>query len=1464
MGIENRPYVGSWRLGREQLVQYTPDALVYLNGDISIPGCPKCNGKINIQQFLTEVTVDAGVDPGAASASFTLSVPVHYNEAFARDAKFILHPGLEVQVYTRGYFPVKGLYSNTGDPDSNSFTDETGLDSSPQNRLGDGLLGNNIEDVLSYPYYHTFRGVVVQVANSYSSGVQSITVQCQSLLHFWSYQPVSTNAGLFGARPLNSRLKTSLVGHNFTGMHPYEIMYTLHRDWSGAAGGVAFVMGSETNQQARSSVLDGTSLYDLYTEYWRQRFRSNEVKLRLHGATGALFNTAQAVFLGNTSSRSLTKLLRGRFGHTKGAEPEVLRRAQVVGLANPDVLESLKFVRAARPQGSTDDPQMDINLVEMQAFVTNIPQLGQVNLFESSYESKMNIAQKVAQVTGFEFYQDVDGDLVFKPPFYNLDTSESRVYRIEDIDLISINFNESEPAATYVTIQGGAIKNMQGHGLENEWGVRGQFIDYRLVAKYGWRGEDLETNYLADRKSMFFAAINRLDVLNAPMNKATITIPIRPEIRPGYPVYIPYLDAFYYIQGLSHSFNVGGSCTTNLDLVGKRAKFYAPGDPTRDGVEAIDLGNLTAPQKPLKIVDGLGQPRLSGFPNVVMALDPSQVNPLFFMVGSGLDLIDNPYTLQGILRIATSEEFKILGFPEGGQDGPLYTMTIGDNLRKELYFDFGYSGNAENEAIPTGAVNLRRAAIKFAEKQQEINESLETRQEKIKEIRDKIAQLQIERRDQSQDMNDPLKAQRVEEIDRELGGYQGGTIPNSALRGLNRTSAAGKRRIALLTTGLEGELGKMIAEYESSRASFMDYLDQETQIGIGFLIRIVEQIGEAYARSIGHDAYKDFTSTVNLLDLLSESKAIMTNGKLPGSYRYYSASHPIPDNQGQQKLHFKQNVEGGSTVSLTDAPLENGGAPIDGYLASSRIVAREGGIKPEAELTSNHRPQRGIAVLTGTSTEPVKVLATNEIKELTFAVHNADLRRRASSTRRRNQVISVKNSLLTVWRKEVKLLAKRAYLSGDNTLSINGAFQSWYVDISSKVDAAARLAREMAKEGDADFGPFAVPLPDFPDIAEPESISIRGKLLPVTTIPGDLNLKDQGGDITYPSSPSDSTEVFWKRAAQDYGSKVFQSFLTAKKSWEAIWQTQFEGRVNSLFNSALISKFNLTALSPEREKQQVTALNTKSIQSPIFPVSDAKGYEVIGSYRYGRGISIEPNGVYDVIRAQDPLSFVNREDVEAALTQIVQENGIASDLEARIIKQLQQNMTDSQILDYGMAVQKDGEPLSLDLGLANFFATKNKEGVMKVPLANAAYSLADISLPGSKHVCQCKAAEADVLLSNVGVANFVQLALPEGVDVESLDNITKWQISASTFSGIDWEQSQRALRGEGVDRAGGAPTINAGRNLFTGEAFENTLKQTEQITEEVVATAEGVPSLFTDLADGLIDFNPLNIEGGDE
>ena len=122
-------------------------------------------------------------------------------------------------------------------------------------------------------------------------------------------------------------------------------------------------------------------------------------------------------------------------------------------------------------------------------------------------------------------------------------------------------------------------------------------------------------------------------------------------MRPGYPIYIPTYDCFYYCTSISHSYQVGGACQTTLQLVAKRKKFYAPGDPNKSGIESIRLGGFSFPPKPLQVLDKGGYSNLSGFPNVVMTLDPELINPMFFVSGADFESLTNEENLVNLLKL---------------------------------------------------------------------------------------------------------------------------------------------------------------------------------------------------------------------------------------------------------------------------------------------------------------------------------------------------------------------------------------------------------------------------------------------------------------------------------------------------------------------------------------------------------------------------------------------------------------------------------------------------------------------------------------------------------------------------------------------------------------------------------------------------------------------------------------------
>lgn len=1674
MSIESRPYIGTWSLNDKELVQHTPDALVYLNGDTALPGCPNCKGKIDIQQFLTECSVDAGTEAGSASASFTLSVPVHHTQAFARDARFLLKPGLEVHIYMRGYFAVQGLYENLAEPGSASsliggsqttervgtatevtasgvssqadgggnyvvsgeaaaqaaadirraypkaapmasaivdtanavgaspymlanvinfetngsfspskknpnstatgliqFIEETAesLDTStaelaemsqleqmvyveryldqfeeplnteqklymsifypkymtvdPQTTLPSnvqavnvgivkvqdyidfanrnakldasqdptlvrevvvedtvtegfetledtgteedapevatqaefgpslleelGLQNSGVEKALAYPYYHVFHGVVTEVGHSYSGGVNTITVSCSSMLHFWQYQNMSTNASVFGARPTNSKLKMSMVGHNFTGMHPYEILYTLHYDTAGAAGGVGYALASKTNQTSVSEVGD-ESLYSLAIRYWEKRFQGRNIRLRMHGATGELFSTMAAAWLSRTSSSNLTRLLRERYSERKSdSTMKVMSQAASVGLYNAnrrDAIEATRFAANSGGGNEANSPKFEVNVLEMQAFVSNIGNWGQVNLFESSYESKLDIAQRVCEVTGFEFYQDVDGDYVFKPPMYNLDTSGSRVYRIEDIDIINISFSEKEPQATYMTVKGSQFKNLAGTGVENEWGVRGQFIDYRLVAQFGWRPGSYETAYFNDPKSMFFAAVNRMDILNIGINSASVTIPVRPELRPGYPVYIPYLDCYYYCNSFSHSHSVGGQCTTTLQLVGKRAKFYAPGAPGVNGISDIDLGNTLLPQRPLQVLNEEGKPRLSGFPNVVMALDPTAINPLFFVVGMDVENLSDPQVIKNLLDIGV--QMSVLEAKKDPTTGTtayvMHTAEAGEvpanGLGSTVQFflneadinDFGVPDTLSSDPTTT-TINVLAAAIEYDSLQKSLATQTKSTQEQLLSKQGEINSAQTE------------LSQARQRGDKD-----------STIDALNAKIDRLTRERAQIAAALQDQV-------DSAEAAWNDPTGKNA--GVAFLLEMVDRIGQKYRLKENVKGRSDLSNPTNLLDMLSDKKAVFSNGTQPGYYRYYSASHPNPEHQGPKRAEYLTS-ESSKVVQAEPETIEGGGPTV--WMYSERPTAPFPGAKtPEAELVQG-QPTVGIRVLNSDPTKPDgEVVSTSEVMELMFTTQPVTAVTTKTSTFRRTTVGSLGKSVQKSYQGFFDTIAVGVDPAPTDTLEgyYQGAFETVAAGYAQAVGSVVVKAVQ-------DLG---VSLPSLPLLGFPSDVQVWA---------GSMNTADLLSEYQYSGNEEGSVSLGARGAkatlnevVNKAGSAIANSIFRQMNANRATLDKTLKAEgVEADDRDALLGAFNgvLSAQTGAEVAAATKGTSSKDVFkqektfSPVFPVSDANGYEVIGNYRYGRGVDIEPGGVFDQLHRYDVFSLLDKNLVDQILrvfvrgqqsitgtlyetetlsdgtqvTRPVAENQTLSgeaavrSLNEEVLRQLRdRNVTDKQILDWGLATMGE-QPGQLDFQLANYFADDSRDGTQKIPVINAAYSLADLNVEQDGGICDCKASEADVLLTAFGQQEFVSFtqASAEGLTEDPGDAATRWMSNAMTTASLAWETQQQALRGQVLDRGGSSIVSDVATTLGIGADNPGPLEQARQASAE--------------------------------
>ena len=699
---ENRPFTGTWTYNNKKIRRHVPDCIVTFNGETAMPSCTGCVGQIDLQDLITSVSVSNSTDTSPASVSLGMEIPTNRRSCFFRDNKFILHPGIEIHVYMRGYFSHTELGGDTDDPNY------------------------NLNKATMKPYYQVFNGVITEVTHGFSGGFYSMSLSATDFLHFWQYQSIATNPSYLGSKVEGNKTNINFTGHKYTRKNPFSVVHELYSSGHGDAGGHSWVLSDFQNIGIKSDLFQA-SFWEITGYYWQKRFQQPMGNLKMYGTDGRLFNSFEQFLLSSdligskdakkTSDKwsaledpktdqtslgginnymdSLLTVLR----HSNSKDGEVDKQKYAFPSSSLFYVDNTTWgVDTAKGQG-----KRGYNVAGVTAFALDISSLGQVNLFESQMQTKMDIASQVSTEIGYEFFIDFNGDYVFKPPFYNMDTSDSRVYVVKDIDLISFDSTEKEAECTVMKGTGGYFNNMAslfGKEFEN----RGMFVDWKGVAKYGWRESSFETTFLNDPKSIYYAAMNRLALANKDVQSGSCSIPLRPEMKLGFPVYIEPFDVYYYVTGISHTFGYGSDCTTSLTLTAKRAKFFPPMNkqsrfPT---LQDIDFKNIYRPNHALFTRNGQGQPKYMGFPCVVLASDPNEINPLWFGLGeitnfllnlpantAGKSAGGNNYEGMITLVRALAERTKKLTYglnPSG--DITLHTVFVRDEQGQEIGVTF--------------------------------------------------------------------------------------------------------------------------------------------------------------------------------------------------------------------------------------------------------------------------------------------------------------------------------------------------------------------------------------------------------------------------------------------------------------------------------------------------------------------------------------------------------------------------------------------------------------------------------------------------------------------------------------------------------------------------------------------------------------------------------------------------------
>lgn len=574
----------------KQVVVYASDLLVYINGLDELFVCGSDSSRARFTDSITSASVDLKVDGVPGSASFSLAVPRHSDKRYFQYGKCVIKPMMEVTMFLKGRY-----------------------------------LDQNKRPV----YYKAFWGVVTDISVEYGSTQHTINVTCQDILYFWAITRLATNPSVF-QQNFDNTIKLTEYTSIFNHLSPHQIILTLARVMTGSLlapqNMPAFKQGQAEVAQAAFG-MEQKSMQD----YWRMRQQAIGGRLRLWGSMIGSGDESIKGLTAPMDQATMDSLTGGAIASNKA----VASAAKDQGLAELDgegnlvsskfplkqsMVDDMRALAASADTKSKEGYSLDSSLFD-QYFPYNTA--NQVSDFSTGDDmSRLEVANQVKEFIGYEFYMDVTGEIIFKPPFYNVDVRENDpVSIIRDLEIIS--FTESQHIQEILTRLDvtGCWDVYKQDGDVNSL-PHGSYVDYRLAREFGIKSETLTRSFLHSSDMCIAYAISELSKFNAKRYSSSLTIIGRPELRLGYPIYIESQDTFYYIEGITHTYSPNGKLETQLTLTGKRSK-YIPYDL------AVKEGRSKDFTDPLR-------PRYKGVANVVLIMDiPCDTTKTAHPVGQG-------------------------------------------------------------------------------------------------------------------------------------------------------------------------------------------------------------------------------------------------------------------------------------------------------------------------------------------------------------------------------------------------------------------------------------------------------------------------------------------------------------------------------------------------------------------------------------------------------------------------------------------------------------------------------------------------------------------------------------------------------------------------------------------------------------------------------------------------------------
>jgi hypothetical protein len=530
-----------------EIVKTAPDLVVYLEGYpylvnyfINDPNTKNTFTIVNFNDYITSFNTSYDVEMLVPNCSFTLVVPNYFKHLFVMPGgNNLIESMMQVQVFAKGYY-----MSNEGDT------------------------------VLR----RVFKGVVVNISYADNGKTLEISVQCHGSLHFLELMQVNLAPAL-----MHNGTKEVHVTEFQSVMHSLNLYQIIAGIFLLSFQGASGFDVSSINQGKVDVGQFGQAVKKGYIAKWE----------------AILANLAKDVHLYGTSYKDHAKF------------SALFKRSEVKGTQSKEELPDAQAYKAV------DNEVAQASNIYYKKIRQYLPDniISDITMLNNKIMSRMEALRHYVQMTNFEAYQDVDGKIIIKPPLYNLDvtylgprstktsttgTNSTQtgtgyysvvdpateifpdtnpfVVHLSEILTEQETEDETQVRKTRITCNGVFASDWTGVQQKDVMSVV-DFIDVQKLQQFGLREEPSITvpwMTSGDKFYLWAYAVTELTRANLAYRTYTITIPLRPELKVGFPMFIPHKDMYGYIKSIGINYNVGSTATMTVTLVGLRRRVLIP------------------------------------------------------------------------------------------------------------------------------------------------------------------------------------------------------------------------------------------------------------------------------------------------------------------------------------------------------------------------------------------------------------------------------------------------------------------------------------------------------------------------------------------------------------------------------------------------------------------------------------------------------------------------------------------------------------------------------------------------------------------------------------------------------------------------------------------------------------------------------------------------------------------------